>query len=302
VPRRIVDSHHHLILLPGMCPEWLAVEPPPDAIVRVLGSDVAPIRRTYLPDDLRADFAGLGLEKTVCIEMGGLPDVSAEAAWLQALADAEGLPDAIVAGAYLEQPGAGELLEEYARTPNVRGIRQVLNAHPDPSLTFAEHELSRSADWRRGFALLARHDFAFDLECYPNQFGEATELARAFPETAIAIDHVGMPIARDAAGVALWRDAAAPLVDCENVTMKVGGFGMIARSWTREGIRPFVAAALELFGPDRCMFESNFPVEALFADVPTIVGDCEAVCLELGLSATELDAFFAGTAERVYRL
>src|SRR4051794_23047056 len=117
-----------------MCPDWLALEPPPEAIAGVLGSDISPIRRTYLPDDLRADFNGLGLEKTVCIEMGGMPDASAEAAWLQALADTHGLPDAIVPAAYLEQPGAGELLEEYARTPNVRGIRQMLNAHPEPSL------------------------------------------------------------------------------------------------------------------------------------------------------------------------
>ena len=302
MPTRIVDSHHHLILLPEMCPDWLALEPSPEAIASVLGDDISPIRRTYLPEDLRADFAGLGLEKTVCIEMGGMPDPSAEAAWLQSFADTEGLPDAVVPAAYLEQPGVGELLEEYANTANVRGVRQMLNAHPDPSLTFAEHELSRSPDWRRGFKLLGRHGFAFDLQCYPNQFGEAADLARAFPEISIAIDHLGMPIARDAAGVALWRESVAPLAACENVTMKVGGVGMIARSWTRDGLRPFAVAALELFGPDRCMFESNFPVEALFVDVPTMVADCEAICLELGLGAGERDAFFAGSAERVYRI
>jgi predicted TIM-barrel fold metal-dependent hydrolase len=178
----------------------------------------------------------------------------------------------------------------------------MLNAHPDPGLTFAAHELSRSPEWRRGFGLLARHDFVFDLQCYPNQFAEAAELAQAFPDTSIVIDHLGMPIARDVAGVALWRASVAPLAGCENVTMKVGGLGMIERVWTRDGIRPFVVGALELFGPDRCMFESNFPVEALFADVPTMVADCEAICLELGLGSAERDAFFAGTAERVYRI
>ena len=301
MPARIVDTHHHLLELGAHCPAWLEAPPPPDAIARVLG-DIEPIRRTYLVDDYLADMQGLGLEKSVCVELGG-QDFAEEAAWLQSLADAHGFPHGIVAGVALEDPGAGELLEEHGRLPNVRGVRQLLNAHPDPQLTFSPRDdLMRADDWRRGFALLARHGLAFELQCFTHQLADAAALARAFPDVPIVLDHAEMPVERDAAGVAAWREALAPLVGCQNVTVKVSGFGMIERAWTRDGMRPFAAGALELFGPDRCMFASNFPVERLFADAATLVADCDAVCDELGLGPGERDAFFAGTAERVYRL
>ena len=179
--------------------------------------------------------------------------------------------------------------------------------------------LYRDAKFREGFAVLHGLGLSFDAWLLEPQLPELIDLARAFPETAIVLDHVGTPLGiasyagRRAERFPVWRDNIRTLSKCGNVTVKLGGLAMcfpgfasfmsappatseqLAEEW-----KPYIETCIEAFGPSRCMFESNFPVD---------IGSCSYAVLwnalkrvAAGYSPDEKTALFSGTAKRVYRL
>jgi predicted TIM-barrel fold metal-dependent hydrolase len=173
--------------------------------------------------------------------------------------------------------------------------------------------------FREGFACLAPLGLTYDAWVYHTQLGELAALARAFPETTIIVNHVGGAIGigpyagKRGEVLADWRKGITQLSACPNVVMKIGGLGMrlfgftfqneasppsseeLAPAW-----RPYVEGCIEAFGPSRCMFESNFPVDK---------GSCSYAVLwnafkriSSGYSADERTSLFCGTAARVYRM
>jgi predicted TIM-barrel fold metal-dependent hydrolase len=300
----MIDPHHHLYDLERSASyTWLQAEPVPEIFDVFLG-DIAPIKQTYDVGRFLADAASSNVVKSVAVEVGWDPaDLTGETAYLQSLADEHGFPHGIVAGAELDEEGVGELLEEQCRYANVRAVRQMVLAHDDPTWDFTGRPgLLGDAAWRRGFALLERHGLAFDLQLWPHQLIEGAALAAAFPDTQIVLNHAGMPRERDAGWLERLRAGMSALAACANVTVKISGLGMLDHRWTVESIRPIVAATIEAFGPDRCMFASNFPVDRLYSDYATVVSAFERIASELGLSAAEQDALFYGNAARVYRI
>lgn len=158
----IVDCHHHLWDLANHYP-WLQENA---GKLAVHGDDHA-IRRNYLVADYLADAGPLPLRKSVHIDAGAA-DPWAEARWLQAVADESGFPHAIVGGAQLADPAVGDLLDRYAGMTNFRGIRDILNWHPDPSLTYIDRDdLMADPAWLRGFRQLEQRDLSFDMQLYP---------------------------------------------------------------------------------------------------------------------------------------
>jgi L-fuconolactonase len=173
--------------------------------------------------------------------------------------------------------------------------------------------------FRQGFAVLARLGLSFDAWLYHPQIDELTDLARAFPESPIVLDHVGGPIGiRGYAGkrdevFAGWKGSIKALAGCANVCVKLGGLGMLiggfsfheqpeppsaatlAAAW-----RPYVETCIEAFGPARAMFESNFPVDKGSYSYPVFWNACKL--LAQGSSAGDKADLFAGTAARFYRL
>ena len=99
---------------------------------------------------------------------------------------------------------------------------------------------------------------------------EAVELARDFPATTIIINHAGLPAVRDAETLRQWRAAMAPLASCANVRVKISGLGVRATQWTPAQQAPVVDALIADFGVDRCLFASNYPVDALVARLADI--------------------------------
>jgi predicted TIM-barrel fold metal-dependent hydrolase len=129
---------------------------------------------------------------------------------------------------------------------------------------------------------------------------EAASLAASFPGVQIIVDHIGMPVYRGESGWDSWRTGIDVIAGRPNVSIKLSGFGMFDVSWTAESIRPGVELVLERFGPDRCMFGSNFPVDKRWA---TFAEAFDRVSTAVGaLSEVERDAVFAGNAIRFYRL
>ena len=123
------------------------------------------------------------------------------------------------------------MIEAHSQAKNLRGVRHILNWHVDPKLKFAAApDLLTRADWRRGFSLLRRHDLSFDLQIYPEQFTDAYDLARAFPDTQIVLCHLAMPIERRPDRLMDWEGAMRKLARAANVSVKLSGFALVNRS------------------------------------------------------------------------
>jgi predicted TIM-barrel fold metal-dependent hydrolase len=168
--------------------------------------------------------------------------------------------------------------------------------------------------FRTGFRHLSDLDLSFDAMMFEPQLPDVIDLARSFPDTQIVLNHMGGPIAigryagqRDER-FASWRGSMQTLSQCPNVVVKLGGIGMgflgFAPAATSEELaapwKPYVETCAELFGADRCMFESNYPVDAAVAPYRVLWNAYKR--LAEGASAAEKASLFAGTATRVYRL
>jgi predicted TIM-barrel fold metal-dependent hydrolase len=284
---RLVDAHHHLWDLGQHGYPWLASGGDPGTTAWL--GDYAAIRRSYrLPDYLR-DVAGLGLTKSVHVEAswGGRTSYG-ETAWIQSIADDHGFPQAIVAAVDLRAADAEAQIERHAQSPNLRGIRMTQMG-----------ELVSRADFRRGFAVLATRGLSYDLNIRYEDVRHALALADAFPDTPILVDNMANPASLDADYFARWRRAMRELAAAPNVAMKISGLGMADHGWTIERIRPWILAAVDLFGPSRCMFGSNWPVDSLYGSYSELVGAFRTVIADLDLPSQT--AILRTTAERLYR-
>ena len=312
--RPIIDPHHHL---------W-----PPGA------------RAGYALDDLTADVAsGHRVVATVFIECGAShrqdgPEpmravgetefvaATAEQAKLKGTAPILG----IVGAANLRDPGVGEVLASHIEAGRglFRGIRHAAAWDASDAIRPSHHnpppQLYLDAAFRQGFSRLAPAGLTFDAWLFHPQISDLTDLARAFPETRIVLDHFGGPLgigpyANDREGVfQSWRRDIAPLAACPNVFIKLGGMAMPINGygWHKPpGDSPsseaFVAAqgdyyrvAIDLFGPSRSMFESNFPVDRASLSYRVLWNAFKRIAAPF--DEAEKDAMFRGAAADFYRL
>jgi L-fuconolactonase len=312
----IVDAHHHLWDRPGSC---------------------------YLLADFLQDVSGgHDIRATVAMECGAMyrKDGAAE---MQPVGETEffnGAAAMSASGGYGEcRVCAGivghadlrlgsnvkPVLEAHLRAGGARfrGVRHISAWHADPaaraSLANPPPQLLGDADFRKGFAQLAPLGLCFDGYMYHTQLRELADLARAFPQTTIILNHVGGAIGigpyagkRDAV-FAEWHAGMRALGACANVFVKLGGMGMrlfgfdfatraqppssqdLAQAW-----RPYIEACIEAFGAQHCMFESNFPVDKGTCSYAVLWNAFKRVTAQA--SATEKSALFSGTASKVYRL
>jgi predicted TIM-barrel fold metal-dependent hydrolase len=293
----IIDAHHHLWDLEHGRYPWLQ-----GPMAKRSFGDFSKIRRSYRIEDYLADTKNQNVVKSVHLQAEyDHTDPVAETRWLQGVADAHGFPHAIVAFADLAAPGLGALLEQHCRYRNVRGIRQLLNWHPDPLKTFtASPDIIASAAWQGGYRLLREFGLSFDLQIYYGQMEEGYQLAKRFPETQIILNHTGMPADRTPEDVAGWRRGMKRLAEAPNVACKISGLGMVDLTWTVDSIRPFVLDAIEAFGVDRCAFASNFPVDSLFSSYDAIFDAFKAITRDF--PAGDRAKLFHDNAARLYRI
>jgi L-fuconolactonase len=204
-----------------------------------------------------------------------------------------------------------------------RGVRHSANWDASPVIGNAgpetQPQLYARADFRAGMKRLGGLGLALDAWVFHTQLADVVDLARAFPEVAIILGHTGGPLGygpyagKGEEVFAVWKAGMAELARCGNVVAKLGGlmrrlaaFDYLAlpappSSETLAGYwRPYIETAIELFGAERCLFESNFPVEKVGAGYRTLWNAFKR--LAAGASADEKRALFAGTARRAYRL
>jgi predicted TIM-barrel fold metal-dependent hydrolase len=294
--RVLVDAHHHLWDTAALSYPWLTGPP----YAPTVAGDVAPIAMPYLVEDFRREASAFDLHKSVHVD-GGCTDLLAETRWLETVNSKHGIPNAIVAGARLHEAGFAQDLERQIECPLLRGVRQILNWDPDPLLTFTDRpDYMTDSQWLDGFALLQKHGLNFDLQIYPWQMRDAVKLAERFTGTAIVLNHCGMPFHQRGMGFESWRRGMRELARCDNVSVKISGLGMADWNWTVDSIRPIVLETIEMFGTERCMFASNFPVDRLYSSFETLFHAFETIVRDF--SAEQQHALFASNAERIYRI
>lgn len=210
---------------------------------------------------------------------------------------------------------------------NFRGIRHAHGWHASPDMPQSHHPtrgtagLLGQASFRRGFAVLAELGLTFDCWGYHGQLAEVAALARAYPEVTVILNHIGGPIAMGPYANERqrlfdeWRSGIDTVAACSNIVAKVGGCGMVTYGFGFEGHddppdsatlaaawRPYLAHVIDRFGPARCMFESNFPVDKLSCSYGNLWNAFKRIVAELGLSRVERNELFYGTAARAYSI
>lgn len=261
-PFPIADAHQHFWDLRANYLPWLC-DPEP---VAFRYGDYAALRRNYLPADYFADARGIDVVKTVYIETEWNPrDPLGETAWVERLRRETGFPTVMVAQAWLDRDDAASVLERQAAFDFVRGVRQK-----------PRRGQMRDPRWRAGYARLARLGLRFDLQAPWVELADAAALCRDFPHTQVVLNHTGLPADRSATGIAGWKAALGALAACPNAAIKVSGLGVPGKPWTADSNREIVLAAIEVFGIERAMFASNFPVDGLcgrFAEIYSGFGE-----------------------------
>ena len=297
MPERLpfIDPHVHLWDLSHIRYPWLM---PPFADDGPNGS-VEPIAADYGLDDYLRDAGSWQVRGIVHVDAGADPaDALKETDWLQDMANARGMPNAIVAFAALDDPDVEALLARQAERPNVRGIRHIVNWHADPQRTYSAHDVTQSEAWQAGFGLLAKYGLSFDLQAYPGQFATLASLIARHPDTPVIINHAGMMVREE--GREEWRAGMTALAGLPHVAVKISGIGFAFRPWDIEQARRYVLETIGLFGTDRAMFASNFPTDKLFGSFDQHLDAYNAIVGDFG--DADRHALFAGNANRIYRL
>jgi predicted TIM-barrel fold metal-dependent hydrolase len=294
--RRIVDAHHHLWDLNACNYPWLMAK----GVTRFFG-DPTPIQKNYLISDLRDDAVDYELEASVHVQVGVAPgDEVKETAWLQSVSDAQGLPSAIVPFCDLGNPDVAREIQAHMKHSSVRGMRQIVGRSDEEDAISGSGRLIDDQVWRDNLAMLGDLGLSFDLQLTPGQVTRIADVLADVPGTQIALCHCGSPWDQSEAGLKAWRSGLTLLASLPNVSCKISGLGMFDHAWTVDSIRPIVESCLEIFGAERAMFGSNFPVDKLHANYTKVWNAFEVITL--GLSGQQQAQLFGNTARDFYKI
>ncbi|MGL4439400.1 MAG: amidohydrolase family protein [Bosea sp. (in: a-proteobacteria)] len=292
---RIIDAHFHIWRQADL--PWLMGPMQP----RIFGP-YEPIRRDYPMAEYLADVSGTGVEKSIYVQANWPVDrAEAEVAWVESVALETGWPHAIVGYADMTVPDVRPALDRLSRYPRVRGIRQQFHWHEKPLYRFAaDADLCRNPVVHKNVARLADYGWAFDLQVFAGQMAGAADLARACPAVTFILQHAGMLEDLSDAGRNAWRQGMALLAAEPNVVSKLSGFGTFIQRNDPLHVSWLIGEAVRLFGANRCLYGSNFPIEKLWTGYGALIGAHRQGAS--GLSEADQRAIFHDTASRVYRL
>lgn len=294
---KIIDAHHHFWDIEANYLPWLRDKP-----VNFRYGDYAKLRRNYLPDNYRDDFKGLDIIGSVFVETEWDPtDPLGEVKWVAQVREKYNLPTVMVAQAWMNQPDVEQILAAHGEIDFVRGVRHKPAAVTKPQDVEANAPGSMGdPQWRRGYAFLEKNGLSFDLQTPWWHLREALELAEAFPQTQIILNHTGLPSDRSEEGLTGWRDAMKLLAQAPNVAVKISGLGQGGQPWSADNNKRIVLDTIEIFGVERTMFASNFPVDSLVGSFQTIYAGF--LSITEAFSQEDRDALFYRNAVNFYRI
>ncbi len=282
-PARVVDAHVHI-----WDPErtdWYPYLSQPQAPETVGTSGMY---RRFDVDTYRSESAGWNVEKFVNVAAATGRNSVEETIELDSRAESRGGPDAIVGGIPPTDTvgDAIQLIDRQMTASRFRGVRPMGRYEgplPDPGVLRA----------------LEERELVFDLMTHPDQLRMAAEGLEGLSGLTVVVEHTGWPHSNSDEERKLWRDGMKALAGLgDNVVCKLSGLAMPLETISVDAFAPWLEYAIELFGVDRCMFASNFPVDSMygtFDELYTVFSEVTA-----GLDAESRERLFAGNAERVY--
>ena len=284
-----VDAHVHFYDMGH--PELFYAHWQPDEDHPVLGAQTRKLaERNWLAEDFIAVSRDSNVTKAVHVQAAiGSPDPVKETEWLQEAADRTGFPHAIVAYADLRDPGVEAVLERHSEFTNMRGVRD-----------FSYGDYLVESDFHRGYALMEKYDLVASIAAQWQDMEKLRDLAAAFPNIVIVIDHAGGPMERTPEYFNHWKRGMQTAAEAENIICKISGLGMGDHNWTVDSIRPYVLHCIETFGVERSLFATNWPVDSLWSDYDTIVSAYDEITRDF--TENERSAMFSGNTECLYRI
>lgn len=287
-----IDTHIHLWDLshPDLVWNWVDT----DADHPILGDIDAVKMRKFDMTALQAESRFAGAEGFVHVQAAiGSADPVGETRWLSDIAASHRLLKAIVGHVDLGARDAESVLDRHGEFPLFRGVRDFAI---EPYLSTGEQHPAME----RSLQLLADRGLMLDLDCeYPNM-PAAADLARRHPSLVIALEHIGFPRRRDQEYFSRWRQGIAALAAADNVVCKISGVAMTDPTFTAESLRPWIDTCLELFGPQRCMLGTNWPLDRIRSSYDAIVRIYQQALTPL--TAQEQQSVRTEVARWVYRL
>lgn len=277
-----IDAHHHVWDVAVRAQPW------------IVGEAMAPIARSFDLTELAAAAAHQRIAGTVVVQT--VANI-AETEELLDLADASALVRGVVGYVDLTAEDVADQLDRLLERPSGRalvGLRSLVQDEPDPDWLLRP-------DVRRGLRAVADRGLAFDLLIKPHQLATAVACVATLGDMRLVVDHLAKPDITARAWEP-WATDIGRIASFENVSAKLSGLVTEAhwRTWTPSDLRPYVDHALEMFGPDRLMFGSDWPVCTLAAPYSVVVEVTEQLLNDL--SEHERGCIFGSTAANTYRL
>jgi predicted TIM-barrel fold metal-dependent hydrolase len=291
----IVDAHHHTWRRADL--PWLSGPIQP----RIFGPYEA-VRRDYLIDEFLADLAGTGVTKSVYVQTNWPKEnFEAEVAWVSRVADQSGWPHGIVGYADVTVDDIRPQLDRLTKYKLMRGVRMQLHWHENTTYRFAARpDLATDPKVQRNIARLADYGWSFDLQMFAPQMAGAAQLAAACPKVTFILQHAGMLEDLSEKGWAEWRAGMKLLAAQPNVMSKTSALGTFIHRTDAAHVAAIVHETVALFGAQRTLFGSNFPIEKLWTTYPELIAAHRAAAAQL--PDADARALMHDTAMRVYRL
>ena len=274
----ICDSHQHFWQLGRFDYPWMS-------------SDLGVLYRDYLPADLAPILARNGITTTVLVQAS---NSVAESRWLLDLADANSFIAGVVGWVDLMSVEIDAQLDELCAHPKFKGVRHLVESERDDDWLIRPAVLS-------GLKKLSGRGLSYDLLVHTRHLQYVPLVAESCPDLSFVIDHMAKPpIARNE--IEDWYEALKPVAGYPNIYCKLSGLVTEANwsSWQTNDLRPYVERALELFGVERMMFGSDYPVCLLASSYERVIGSFQEILR--GISESDRDKVFAKNAAAFYRV
>ena len=292
----IIDAHHHFWDLSLNKNPWLN----PSNQIPFRYGNYESICKDFLIEDYKRVSKKHNVVKTVHMETEWDPqDPVGETKWLQKLFDETGWPNALVGQAWFDREDIKIVLEGHKQYPLIRSVRHKPKSSPSPNTkNFNSQGTLKDPIFRKGYSLLKKHKLHFDLQTPWWHLNDATSLAKDFPDTVIILNHAGLPSDRTYKGLENWKANMQEFAEQPNVAVKISGICVPKEKWTVELNRQVVLDIIEIFGYERCMFASNFPVDSILASFDEIYDGFKKITN--GMKKNQIKALFHDNAIKYY--
>ena len=273
----VVDSHHHFWQIDRFNYSWMP--------------DGSPLATNYGPDDLAPLIESVGINYTVMVQAVSSPD---EAHWLLELAERYEFIAGVVGWVDLTDPKVGYTLDELQRSKYFKGVRHIWEGEEDPGWIVNSGAIN-------GLQELVRRKLTFDFLAKPPNLPFIPQVMDQVPDLRAVVDHIAKPLIADHV-IEPWLTDLRKVASINGIHCKISGMVTEAdhQNWTPDDLRPYVHHVLGLFGSDRLMFGTDWPVSTLAAEYKTVTDTARGILDSLSPSANA--DIFGGTAARFYRL